>query len=51
MDGDVGAAGAFEEGAEDSGGNVAAAADGDHEVWLEGGEDVGGRGLTQLVYL
>ena len=46
MDGDVGAAGAFEEGAEDSSGDVAAAADGDHQVGLEGGEDVGGGGLT-----
>ena len=46
LDGDVGAAGAFEEGAEDAGGDVAAAADGDHEVWLEGGEDVRGGGLT-----
>ena len=51
MDGDVGAAGAFEEGAEDAGGDVAAAADGDHEVGLEGGEDLGGGGLTQFVDL
>lgn len=47
MDGYVGAAaGALEEGAEDAGGDVAAAADGDHEVWLEGGEDGWGGGLT-----
>lgn len=51
LDGDVGAAGAFEEGAEDAGGDVAAAADGDHEVGLEGGEDLGGGGLTQFVDL
>lgn len=46
MDGDVGAAGAFEEGAEDSSRDVAAATDGDHKVGLEGGEDVRGGGLT-----
>lgn len=46
MNRDVGAAGAFEERAEDSSRDVTAAADGDHEVGLEGGEDVRGGGLT-----
>ena len=47
----AGAAGPFEEGAEDAGGDVAAAADGDHEVWLEGGEDVRSGGLAEFVDL
>lgn len=51
LDRDVGAVGALEEGAEDAGGDVAAAADGDHEVGLAGGEDLGGGLLAELVDL
>ena len=51
LDGDVGAAVALEEGAQDAGGHVAAAADGDHEVRLHGGEDMGSRLLAELVDL
>ena len=51
LDGYVGGAGPFEEGAEDAGGDVAAAADGDHEVWVEGGEGGGGGGLAEFVDL
>lgn len=51
LDGDVGAVVALEEGAEDAGGDVAAAADGDHEVGLAGGEDLAGGLLAELVDL
>ena len=51
LDGDVGAAGLLEEGAQDAGGHVAPAADGDHEVGLEVVEDVGGGLLAELVDL
>lgn len=36
---------------EDTGRDVAAAADGDHEVGVEGIQDAVGRGLAQLVHL
>jgi hypothetical protein len=51
LDGDVGRPGLFEEGAEDARGDVAAAADGDHEVGLEVGEDLGGGFLAEFVHL
>lgn len=51
LDGDVGAAGLLEEGAQDAGGHVAPAADGDHEVGLEVVEDVRGGLLAELVDL
>ena len=51
LDGDVWVAGLFEEGAEDAGGDVAAAADGDHEVGFEVGEDAVGGILAEFVHL
>lgn len=51
LDRDVWAAGLLEEGAEDAGGDVAASADGDHEVRLELGEDGDGGLLAEFVYL
>lgn len=51
LDGDVGAAVALEEGAENAGGDVAAAADGDHEGRLHSGEDLGRSLLAELVDL
>jgi hypothetical protein len=36
---------------QDSGRNITAAADGDHEVWLEVIEDIGCRNLAELVHL
>lgn len=51
LDGDVGAPWLLEEGPQDAGGHVAAAADGDHEVGLEVVEDVGGGLLAELVDL
>ena len=51
LDGDVGVAGALEEGAQDTSGNVAAAADGDHELRVEGLEDLGSDLLAELVDL
>lgn len=51
LDGDVGAPGLLEEGAQDARGHVAPAADGDHEVGLEVVEDVGGGLLAEVVDL
>lgn len=51
LDGDVGRPGLLEERAEDAGGDVAAAADGDHELGLELGEELASRLLAQLVDL
>jgi len=51
LDGDVGRARLLEEGAQDTGGDVAAAADGDHEVGGEIGEDARGGILTEFVDL
>lgn len=51
LDGDVGAPGLLEERAQDAGGHVAPAADGDHQVGLEVVEDVGGGLLAELVDL
>ena len=51
LDGYIWGAGPFQEGAEDASRDVASAADGDHEVWREGGEDVRGGGLAKLVDL
>ena len=51
LDGDVGAVLALEERAEDAGGHVATAADGDHEVGLDVFEDAGSRFLAEFVDL
>ena len=51
LDGDVGAAGLLEERAQDAGGHVAAAADGDHQLRLEVGQDLRRGLLAQLVHL
>ena len=51
LDRDVGAAGLLEEGPEDTGRDVAAATNGDHQMGLEVGEDLGSRLLAQLVHL
>lgn len=51
LDGDVGAAGLLEETAQDARGNVSAAANGNHELRLEGGEDGRGGFLAELVDL
>ncbi len=51
LDRDVGAAGLLKERAQDAGGNVAAAADGDHQLRLELGKDLRRRLLAQLVHL
>lgn len=51
LDGDVGGTGLLEERAEDAGGDVAAAADGDDEVGLELVQELFGRLLAQLVHL
>lgn len=51
LDGDVGRAGALEERAQDTGGNVATAANGDHELGVEGLEDLGSDLLAQVVHL
>lgn len=51
LDGDVGRTRGFEEGAEDAGGDVAAAADGDDEVGFEGGENAGRGVLAEFMDL
>lgn len=51
LDGDVGAARLLQERSENASGDVATAADGDHEVGLEGVQDLDGRLLAQLVDL
>lgn len=51
LDGDVGAAGLLEERAQDARGHVAAAADGNHQLRLEVGQDLGRGLLAQLVHL
>lgn len=51
LDGDVGVAGLLQEGTEDTGGNVAAAADCDDELGLEGLEDLDGGLLAEVVHL
>ena len=51
LDGDVWAVGLFEEGPQDPGGDIAASADGDDQVRLQGVEDVRCRGLAELVDL
>ena len=51
LDGDVGAAGLLEERAQDARGHVAAAADGDHQLRLELGQDLRRGLLAQLVHL
>lgn len=51
LDGDVGRSGLLEERAQDSRRDVAAAADGDHELRLEVLEDLGSGLLAQLVDL
>jgi hypothetical protein len=51
LDGDVGGPGLLEEGAQDAGGHVAAATNGDHEVGLEFIEDLVSCFLAQLVDL
>lgn len=51
LDGDVGTAGLLEEGSQNSRGHVAAAADGDHELRLEVGQELGCRLLAELVHL
>ncbi len=51
LDGNVGAAGLLEERAQDAGGHVAAAADGDHQLRLEVGQDLRRRLLAQLMHL
>lgn len=51
LDGDVWVAGLLEEGAQDAGGHVAAAANGDDEVGLALAQDALGRLLAELVYL
>ena len=51
LDGDVGATGLLEERPENSGGNIATTADGDHELGLHGLEKLGGCLLAELVYL
>lgn len=51
LDGDVGRAGALEERAQDTGGNVATTANGDHELGVEGLEDLGSDLPAQVVHL
>lgn len=51
LDGDVGRSGALEEGAQHTCGDVAAAADGDHELRVELIEDLGRSFLAELVDL
>lgn len=51
LDGDVGRAGLLEEGPQDSSRNITAAADGDHELGLEIGEEPDRRLLAEIVNL
>ena len=51
LDGDVGRTGALEERAQDTGGNVATTANGDHELGVEGLEDLRSDLLAQVVHL
>lgn len=51
LDRNVGVAGALEERAQDTGGNVATTANGDHELGVEGLEDLGSDLLAQVVHL
>lgn len=51
LDGNVGAAGLLEERAEDTGGDVATTADGDHKLRLDGLEELGSSFLAEFVYL
>jgi hypothetical protein len=51
LDGDVGAAGSLEEGAEDASGHVATAANGNDQVGFALAQDLLGRVLAELVYL
>ena len=51
LDGDVGRAGLLKERSQDTGRDVTTTSDGDHELGLEFGEELGGRLLAELVYL
>lgn len=51
LDGDVGVAGALEEGPQDARGDVSAAADGDHQLRVDLLEELGRCLLTELVHL